>query len=391
MTVQELLDIVGSGETSKVQFKEKLPHQDSMAAEMIAMSNSLGGIILLGVEDKTGEIKGLVNSEIRDYNIRTGNIASNLINSPIYITTEIVSVANGENRKVLIVHVVEGTNKPYKDNNGAIWTKQGSDKRRVTDNTEILRLFQKSGNLSADEMEVFDTSIDDVNQEKFLEYFRLEFKRTIDEKGLSFEQALKAKKVLRSDRLTLAGLLFFGKDPQLFKPAFTIKAVSFFGNSINTNQYRSKPEDFKGTLPELFRNGMEFFNSNLHHVQKGSSFNIKGVLEISHIALEELLINSLIHRDYLKNSPVRLLIFDDRIEIISPGTLPNSLTVEEIKFGNPVIRNNQIVAFSSHTMPYSGLGSGIARAIEEQPNIELINDIDGELFIVRIPRQSSSE
>ena len=80
------------------------------------------------------------------------------------------------------------------------------------------------------------------------------------------------------------------------------------------------------------------------------------------------------------------MIFDDRIEIISPGKLPNSLTVEDIKFGNPVIRNNQLVAFSTHTLPFSGLGSGIMRALEQEPNIELINDIEGEQFIVKIPR-----
>ena len=96
--------------------------------------------------------------------------------------------------------------------------------------------------------------------------------------------------------------------------------------------------------------------------------------------------NALVHRDYFKNSPIRLLIFDNRIEIISPGKLPNSLTVEDIKFGNPVIRNNQLVSFSTHTLPFSGLGSGVKRALAEQPNIELINDIEGEQFKVIIPR-----
>jgi hypothetical protein len=66
--------------------------------------------------------------------------------------------------------------------------------------------------------------------------------------------------------------------------------------------------------------------------------------------------------------------------------LPNSLTVEEIKYGNPVIRNNQVVAYATHVLPYKGLGSGIRRALESQPDIEFINDIDGEQFIVIIPR-----
>ena len=94
----------------------------------------------------------------------------------------------------------------------------------------------------------------------------------------------------------------------------------------------------------------------------------------------------MVHRDYFKNAPTRLFILDDRIEIISPGALPNSLTVEDIKYGNPVIRNNQIVAFSTRVLPFSGLGSGIRRAYAAQPDIELINDAAGEQFIVKIPR-----
>ena len=85
---------------------------------------------------------------------------------------------------------------------------------------------------------------------------------------------------------------------------------------------------------------------------------------------------------------MRILVFDNRVEIISPGKLPNSLTVEEVKYGNPVIRNNQLAMFASRTLPYSGLGSGLRRAFAKQPNMELENDIEGEQFIVRFPRKA---
>jgi len=241
-------------------------------------------------------------------------------------------------------------------------------------------------NQEYDEMEVYDTSIYDINKDVFADYFKKEFGQSYDEKGLTFEEALKAKRILRNGQLSLAGLLFFGKDPQSTKPAFTIRAVSFFGNDISETHYRNKPEDFRGTIPQLFKEAMSFLKSNLKHVQAGQDFNSIGILEISEIALIELVQNALIHRDYFKNSPVRILIFDDRVEIISPGKLPNSLTVEDIKFGNPFVRNNQLVAFSTRTLPFSGLGSGIRRAFAEQTNIELINDVEGEQFIVKIPR-----
>ena len=380
----ELLDIISNKETSTVQFKREITHNDSMAAEIVAMANSLGGMILLGVVDKTGDIVGVnLNSNINE---RIANIATNNVNPPIYIQTEIVTIENEVPSKILVVHIPHNPSQIYKDNNGAIWVKQGSDKRRVIDDSEILRLYQRSGNLLADEMEVFGTSIQDINKDIFDAYFKKEFGHTYEEKGLTFEEALKAKRVLRNEKLTLAGLLFFGKEPQSIKPAFTIKVVHYFGNDIESNDYRNKPEDLKGTIPELFEQAMKYLKSSLHHLQAGQGFNSIGKLEISETALIELIQNALVHRDYFKNSPIRLLIFDNRIEIISPGKLPNSLTVEDIKFGNPVIRNNQLVSFSTHTLPFSGLGSGVRRALAEQPNIVLINDIEGEQFKVIIPR-----
>lgn len=391
MNAVELLGIISTGETSKVQFKELLPHKDSVAQEIVAMSNSLGGVVLLGVEDVTGEIKGLSAEQIEEYDRTVSQIADN-IKPIVYITTEVVKVDVEQSEKnILIVHIQEGINKPYKTAKGEIYIKQGSNKRLLTDNAEIMRLFQSSSNLLADEMEVYGTSIDDVNKEAFADYFKKEFGQTYEEKGLTFEQALNAKRILRNGQISLAGLLFFGNDPQSIKPAFTIKAVSFIGNDISSTQYRSKPADFRGTIPQLFNEAMGFLKTNLKYLQAGQEFNSTGVLEISEIALIELVQNSLVHRDYFKNSPIRILIFDDRVEIISPGKLPNSLTVEDIKYGNPVIRNNQLVAFSSHIMPFSGLGSGIKRAIAEQPDIELINDIEGEQFIVKIPRPKEEQ
>lgn len=386
MNVLELLDIVSTGETSTVQFKEALPNPESMSREMVAMSNSIGGMILLGVKDRFGTITGLTQEQIEYADRKVAEFADNL-KPPIYLTTEVVKITDGTGAKnVLVVHINEGINKPYKTAQGEIYVKQTSNKRLLTDNAEIMRLFQHSGNLLADEMEVFGTSIDDVDEKIFSEYFKKEFGKTYEERGLSFEQALRAKRVLRNSQLTLAGLLFFGREPQFVKPGFTIKAVSFFGNDIEGNQYRSKPKDLTGTIPDLFEKGIDFLKSNLDFIQSGESFNAQGQLEVSSIALEELLQNALVHRDYFKNSPIRLLIFDNRIEIISPGKLPNSLTVHDIKFGNPVIRNNQLVAFSTHALPFSGLGSGVKRALAEQPNIELINDTEGEQFKVIIPR-----
>lgn len=385
MNAIELLDIISAGETSKVQFKQEMD-DDKFAAEMIAMSNSKGGIILVGVKDKTGEVIGLTYDQLQSYNNRLANIANDKIKPQIFISTEVVTISSetGEN-KILVVYIDEGTNKPYKDNSGTIWVKQGADKRRLIDNNEIMRLFQQSGKVYIDEMVIPNTTIADVDNAKVEKYIKA-IQKTGSEVEVKIDEKLLVNlNIMKDNKLTLGGLEFFSKNPQKHRPAFCIKAISFFGNSIGGSSYRDS-KDIEGTIPEMFDQAMGFLTANLRSLQADQNFNTVGQLEISKIALEELLQNALTHRDYSKNSPIRIMIFDNRVEIVSPGALPNSLTVENIKMGNAVVRNNLMVSYCSKLMNYRGFGSGITRALENQPNIELINDVDGEQFIVRIPR-----
>ena len=289
MDALELLDIISSGETSKVQFKETLDNDDKIAAELIAMSNSKGGIILFGVKDKTGEIKGLDYTNLQKIGNRIATIANDFVKPQIFVTTEVVPVkTETDTIKVLVVSIEEGIAKPYKDRNGIIWVKQGSDKRKLTDNNEQIRLFQQSGTLYTDEMIVPNTSINDIDKDKVEVYLKKIDDGNIE---LSKEQIYKNMNILKDSRLTLGGLLFFSKEPQLYRPAFGIKAVSYFGNEIEGTVYRNS-KDIKGTIPELFEQGMSFFMSSLKQIQNNQNFNSTGILEISSVALEELLQNA---------------------------------------------------------------------------------------------------
>lgn len=116
---------------------------------------------------------------------------------------------------------------------------------------------------------------------------------------------------------------------------------------------------------------------NLQKVQAGQGVNSSGIPEIPPVVFEELLVNALIHRDYMISAPIKLFIFENRIEIISPGHLPNNLTVKKILAGNSNIRNPILGSFvAKGLMPYKGLGSGIKRALESWPEIEFIDDRD---------------
>jgi ATP-dependent DNA helicase RecG len=115
--------------------------------------------------------------------------------------------------------------------------------------------------------------------------------------------------------------------------------------------------------------------------------NAPGRPEILESVFEELLVNALVHRDYLVSAPIRLFIFDNRIEIISPGHLPNNLTVEKIRTGNANTRNPILISYvAKGLLPYHGLGSGIKRAVEQWPHIDFNDDREGCLFSVIVHR-----
>ncbi len=117
------------------------------------------------------------------------------------------------------------------------------------------------------------------------------------------------------------------------------------------------------------------------------SVNSPGIPEIPQAVFEELLVNALIHRDYLISAPIRLFIFDDRVEIISPGHLPNNLTIEKIRIGNSNIRNPVLTSYvAKGLLPYKGIGSGIRRALNEWEKIDFTDDRQSAIFTATIHR-----
>ena len=319
MTEDTFKDLCLCGETTKVQFKEAFTSQKEIAKEMIAFANTKGGVILFGVEDKCGKLVGLSYKEIQVISRELGNAANEQVRPTIYIETEVVRV---EEKHFLICSVEEGKNKPYKNLNGEIWVKQGADKRRITENSEILALFQDSGSYQPDAVGVNGTTFDDLDRYAIDEYLQKVYATTLDGFGGKAEQVLKNIHILNHHGVpTLAGYLFFGKHPEYNCPTCMVKAVSFFGNDLAGTQYRDSKE-ILGNMPQLYDKTMAFLKANLHNVQEeGASFNTLGKLEIAEEVLEEVVQNALVHRDLLRPAPIRLFVFDNRVEVISPGAL----------------------------------------------------------------------
>lgn len=381
MDVSELLERIELGEDSTTQFKENINNNTSLAEELVAFSNASGGTIFIGVSDK-GEITGLTAEDVRRLNNMISNVSSENVKPPINPLTRTVKI---DGKILMLIEVKPGINKPYCTNSGTYITKSGADKRRISQE-ELQRLFQESQKIHADEMLVHGSGLSDIDTKELSEYYQKEYGEEINRQEISKEKILENLYLLRDGQLTLAGLLLFGKKPQIKKPMFMIKAVSFVGNDISGSSYRDS-EDIKGNIPELFKKGMGFLTRNLHKRQYGKSFNSEGELEIPRVVLEELLVNAIIHRDYFIEASINIFIFDNRIEIISPGKLPNSLSIENIKHGISVIRNPIITSFASKLLPYRGIGSGIVRAIKNYDKIDFGNDTVSERFKATIFRE----
>lgn len=268
-----------------------------------------------------------------------------------------------------------------------IWLKSGADKRRVNSKEELRRLFQSVDQFHADELPT-KAGLDALDKLRLRDFLREVYARDYPDSPDELRQLLRNLNLATETAvLNLAGLLLFAERPERFKPQFIVKAIRYPGNSIDTNEYLDS-EDFAGPLRTQFDGAMAFIQRNLHKVQAGRGVNAPGIPEIPSAVFEELLVNALVHRDYLVSAPIRLFVFNNRIEIVSPGHLPDRLTVENIRSGNSIIRNPILVSFvAKGLLPYRGLGSGIKRALENWPAIDFIDDRDGCLFTVTIHRK----
>lgn len=388
MTKEELKARIAQGESSTLQFKLQWSDNEKITKELVAFANSRGGFIVFGVEDKTGRIEGLTYDDVQTISSKAGNMAENNIIPALYIHSHPEEI---DGKTVLVVEVPSGMNKPYKTLKGCeIYVKQGADKRQVKDNRELLRMFYDSGQYYPDRMGVPDTSVANLSESLIDRFFLNQFNKRKEDFGVPVQNLYQNLCIIdEKGQATLAGMLFFGVMPTWKCPAFKIKAVCFVGNELSGTQYRDSV-DLEGTIPEIYEQALRFCEGNLRHLQDGQSFNSEGHLEVSRIALEELIQNSLVHREMLGTDVVKLLIFDNRIVIESPGCLPGDLTVEKIKLGWAEMRNPLTAQLCAKTMPYRGLGSGITRALKSGEHIDLVNDIERDKFVATIWRTASS-
>lgn len=293
--------------------------------------------------------------------------------------------------------------------------KNGADKRKVFDNAELAEMMTDCGSFAPDEAGVRDATVNDLDATTIKQFLGNRFERVLEKKGLTGDAFNEAsldmicsaiakehdcEKILRNLRfirpdgtLTVAAMLLFGKYTQRWMPMMTAKCICFAGNSVGSKVFRDKVNDadMEGNLLHQYDTIMDFFTRNLHNVQVGDEFNSMGKLEIPYTSLVEFTVNSLVHRSLNMKAPVRIFIFDNRVEIHSPGALPNGLTIEDIKAGTSMPRNMFLFNNAIYLLPYTGVGSGITRALDEDINVTFMNNNKAQEFVITVWRGESNQ
>ncbi len=410
--MDDILKQIKAGEVSGVQFKERILDKYDIACELVAFSNSHGGKLVVGIKDKTGETNALSYSEVQETTNLLSDIASENVVPSILIKIDTVEVEDGN---LVVATVKEGLNKPYHDNKGIVWVKNGADKRKVFDNAELAEMMTDCGSFAPDEAGVRDATVNDLDATTIKLFLGNRFERVLEKKGLTGDAFNEAsldmicsaiakghdcEKILRNLRfirpngtLTVAAMLLFGKYTQRWMPMMTAKCICFAGNSIGSKVFRDKVNDadMEGNLLHQYDTIMDFFTRNLHNVQVGEEFNSMGKLEIPYTSLVEFTVNCLVHRSLNMKAPVRIFIFDNRVEIHSPGALPNGLTIDDIKAGTSMPRNMFLFNNAIYLLPYTGVGSGITRALDEDINVKFMNNDKAQEFVITVWREESNE
>ena len=405
MTLEQILQLRNQGEDTTAQFKERIIDKYDVACELVAMSNTKGGLLVVGVNDKSGSLNPLSYQEVQETTALLADMASENVIPGILLDIDSIATEGGS---IVVANVKEGLNKPYHDNKAIVWVKNGADKRKVFDNAELAEMMTECGSFNPDEAAVRNATIDDLDEQTLKLFLLNRFeaaitKGGIDEENMRFksleemvrlvskgftpEKLLRNLHLIRPDgQMTVAAMLLFGKYPQRWMPVFTAKCIHFDGNFVGGNVFVDKMPDYEmeGNLLHQYNTIMAFLRRNLRTVQVEREFNSPGKLEIPYVTLVEFVVNALVHRSLNWKAPIRIFIFDNRVELHSPGELPNGLSVDDILAGTSMPRNALLFENAIHLLPYTGAGSGIPRAMEPNPHVTFTSDDHRHEFIVTI-------
>jgi ATP-dependent DNA helicase RecG len=310
------------------------------------------------------------------------NVAYNNCAPPITVVQENLTTEDGA--VVVVVNVPKGSLRPYRTQAGRYCIRTTSGCRDAS-REELLRLFQAVESLFFDETPMARLGIRDLDLDALGDFLR----RTgqDDLADMPHEALLRNWRMLANGNPTIAGLLFFGRRPQEHLPYAQVNAARFPATDSADDPMDRK--DIRGRMLEVVDDTVRFLNLHLRapHVIKG--FEPEPRPELPEEALREAIVNAVAHRDYTIQGPIRLFIFDDRIEFRTPGRPPNSVDEAAMRAGIHVPRNPTVYARLSDAGLVTRAGTGIRRIVKrvrEATGQEVTIEIGSVETVLTIPR-----
>lgn len=336
-TPDDILKQIGLGEDSILELKNLAfsggrvtgPHRHSMADELAAMANSHSGIVLLGIDDKTKSIVGIPEDKLDIAETWLQGICNDLIEPPLYCVIRKISLKDESGNEKAVIRVDIPKSLFVHQSPGGYFQRIGSSKRQMKPDV-LARLFTQRSQarlIRFDEQIVpnavlhnlnprlwtrFKTSLSPTNDHEFLSKMKL---ISTDENGIWY--------------LTVSGVLMACDKPQSFLQNAFIQAVSYRNDERNAS-HQIDARDITGPIDLQIREACLFVERNMRVYAVKSPYRIE-TPQYSMNAVFEAVVNAVAHRDYsIYGSKIRLHMFSDRLEIFSPGSLPNTMTVDSL-------------------------------------------------------------
>ncbi|MEA1052621.1 putative DNA binding domain-containing protein [Lamprobacter modestohalophilus] len=357
----DVTTLLAQGEHASLEFKTQDVRPEALAKELVAFSNTLGGVVLIGVADD-GAIQGVADRaliEQRVINVARHNVVP-AIDPGLYWSRV-------DDRDICQVTVGKGTAKPYQTLDGKFLIRVGSANRQAT-KEELSRLFQAAGLVHFDISPVEQTGPEDLDEAKLQSYWQSSYQ--LDYYRLDRDERINL--LLNADLLslhegipvcTIGGLLMFGRQPQRRLPQSAIQFAAFDGIDI-TDPLLDKKE-LTGVLPDLIENAAALVRLLLPKPSTLNGLRRDEQEQIPSRVLREALVNAVCHRDYsISQRRIQLFLFRDRLEVRSPGRLPNTLNLQKIRYGNSAPRNLLLLKYLDNMRYIDGLGRGIPLMIK---------------------------
>lgn len=401
MTRTELLEMIHNGESSGVEFKRDVVQNHDLAKELVAFANFQGGVVLLGVEDD-GSVSGITRDNLEEWVMTAcrDKVRPGLI--PFYEVVKDVEPG----KDVAVVRVSRGFDVQtlWHNNKNAYYIRVGTQSREPSPE-ELSRLFQQRGTFRAELRPVSGAVFADLDVRRLKNYFVRVRQQDVpaDNDEAGWATLLFNTEIMVEDGITVSGMLLFGRTPNRFLPQAGIDAAAFPGNS---KDYGARERSaLRGPLTPLLSDADEIVEAGLVEqalafVQRNTA--VAGQLEeggarreevpaYPREAVREAVVNALVHRDYLLSSTdIELTIYDDRMEIVSPGRLPNGITPARMLTGCRAARNQLIkdVMRDYRYLENSGMGvpRKIVKCMLEHNGTAPVLIEDGERFILRLLR-----